>query len=176
MMALVAAPKRTYLSDASAPRRWVLRKPASTYDGSDAISTAMKSMSRLLAEAISAMPSVAPRSRVKNSGPSPSCIEAAPVLNHIRTMPITKTRSMAFHSRAKWSAMRMPLSGWTPPAGCGTPTDSSEISAIRRPTRVTRAQRLLDLREKNGVSRTATMVRISQHSAMKGPRCCQLGM
>ena len=50
----------------------------------------MKIISRLAVEDMSDMPRVAPINNVKNSGPSPSCIIEAVVLNHMRITPMVK--------------------------------------------------------------------------------------
>ena len=58
------APYTAYLSDASLARRRPLMMPASTYDGTLAISTLRKTVIRWLADAIRHMPSVEPSSSV----------------------------------------------------------------------------------------------------------------
>ena len=57
-------------------------------------------MRRLAVEAISDMPSVADSSSAKNSGPSPSCICEATVVNHMRITPATKKSSISFQRKA----------------------------------------------------------------------------
>ena len=53
-------------------------------------------MSRFDVDAISDIPSVALSSSAKNSGPSPSCIVPAVVVNHIRITPATKSSGQLF--------------------------------------------------------------------------------
>ena len=143
----------------------------------------MKTINRLEADAITAMPSVAPRRRVKNSGPSPSCIECAVAANHISTMPMTNSRSSTFQRKAAPSATSMGPKRLAVAAGAagvpgaaGLATTTSDTRATPRPRSVTRPQAELGLRTKKGVSSTATIVATSHNSATNGLRSAQLGM
>ena len=126
--------------------------------------------------AIRDMPSVAPTSKVKNSGPSPSCIVDAVVLSHMMTMPIANSSSRTFQRTESGSATMSPRK-CGPTTSPLVPTINAEDSATSRPTSVTTAQRKLLFRGvKNGVSSVATIVPMSQSSGAKARSSVQGGM
>src|SRR2546423_15139412 len=96
----------------------------------------MKSISRLAVDDMSDMPRVAPMSSVKNSGPSPSCIIEAVVLNHMRMTPMVKMKSISFHRTAEWALISMGMKRSPRPASLD---QIKEKSAMNNPAQKKKA-------------------------------------
>ena len=130
----------------------------------------MKSISRFAVDAISDMPSVAPSSSAKNSGPSPSCmVVGGRGEPHQDRRPSTNSSSISFQMTANVVGDEHAAEVLADDVSRPTPTTSCETNASASPTSATIAHG--DVRPrvtKNGVSRTATIVTISHRSATNG--------